>query len=255
MHTSINDTPNITNLISSQSTNLIGRQATYMIGNLRGMLKDRFKAARLHKMLNQEALAEKSGMSQQGINAIENGDSSRPRKLPALAGILGVSEEWLLFGTNPPEWFAGQSPGTRSEPITKPGRRAPILSWDHVSAINRNDLVEEAHQDPDTQWIYTSKTIGQHAFGLRVIGDSMTNPGGWPSIPEGALLLVDPEYPAKSGDLVIARASTDGQPTFKKLVIDAGVTFLKPLHPAYPAIQATAVEIIGTVRDAVIQLT
>jgi transcriptional regulator with XRE-family HTH domain len=51
--------------------------------------------------LSQEALADRVGMKQQGIDAIEQGRVKRPRLLRELARALATSEDWLLFRRGP----------------------------------------------------------------------------------------------------------------------------------------------------------
>lgn len=65
----------------------------------------------------------------------------------------------------------------------------------------------------------------------------MTNPNGSPSVPEGYIIIVDPCRQAENGDLIIARLEDSMDATFKKLVIDGGLRYLKPLNPAYPVIK------------------
>ena len=77
----------------------------------------------------------------------------------------------------------------------------------------------------------------------------MTSPHGT-SVPEGSLVLVDPDYPAIPGRLVAARVPNTDNVTIKKLTDDAGRLFLKPLNPAYPAVEADPTCIIGAVREA-----
>jgi transcriptional regulator with XRE-family HTH domain len=48
--------------------------------------------------LSQSQLAKACGMSQQGIDSIEQGSVARPRKLLEIANALQTSQEWLLFG-------------------------------------------------------------------------------------------------------------------------------------------------------------
>lgn len=78
----------------------------------------------------------------------------------------------------------------------------------------------------------------------------MTAPSGQkPSFPEGMFILVDPEQAAQSGDFCIA--VRDGMATFKKVIVDGWLTFLKPLNPQYPVIQFDAdCRLVGRVIDA-----
>ena len=69
------------------------------------------------------------------------------------------------------------------------------------------------------------------------------------SITEGMLILVEPDAEAANGSLVVAKI--EDQVTFKKLVIDAGKHYLKPLNPAYPVIECTQeLHIVGVVKEA-----
>lgn len=82
----------------------------------------------------------------------------------------------------------------------------------------------------------------------------MTAPVGL-SITEGMLILVDTEADAQSGKLVIAKLTESNEATFKKLIIDSGQKFLKPLNPAYPMIPINGnCKIVGVVVRAMVRL-
>ncbi|WP_277419617.1 LexA family protein, partial [Pseudomonas viridiflava] len=68
---------------------------------------------------------------------------------------------------------------------------------------------------------------------------SMTAPTGV-SVPEGMMILVDTEADVQPGKLVIAKLPASNEATFKKLVEDGGVRYLKPLNPAYRMIECGA---------------
>ncbi|MDS1324573.1 S24 family peptidase, partial [Klebsiella pneumoniae] len=100
------------------------------------------------------------------------------------------------------------------------------------------------------RWYDTTVECSEDSFWLDVRGDSMTSPAGL-SIPEGMAILVDPQVEAINGKLVVAKLDGDNEATFKKLVIDAGQRFLKPLNPQYPIIPINGnCRIIGVVVDA-----
>lgn len=78
----------------------------------------------------------------------------------------------------------------------------------------------------------------------------MTAPSGL-SIPEGTVILVDPEVEAVSGKLVVAKLESENEATFKKYVVDAGHRYLKPLNPQYSMIPINGnCRIVGVVVDA-----
>ena len=64
----------------------------------------------------------------------------------------------------------------------------------------------------------------------------MTAPTGT-SVPEGMMILVDTEADVKPGKLVIAKLPASNEATFKKLVEDGGIRYLKPLNPAYKMVE------------------
>ncbi|EGR1090072.1 LexA family transcriptional regulator, partial [Vibrio cholerae] len=76
---------------------------------------------------------------------------------------------------------------------------------------------------------------------------------GKKSIPEGAIIVVDPEMPYSSGSLVVACLDDSIEATFKQLVIDGDQRYLKPLNPQYPAIPINDnCTIVGVVKQAII---
>ncbi|MBG0542789.1 LexA family protein [Enterobacter hormaechei] len=124
----------------------------------------------------------------------------------------------------------------------------PVISW--VSAGQWMEAVEPYHRRAIDRWYDTTVHCSEDSFWLDVKGDSMTSPAGL-SIPEGAAILVDPEVEPRNGKLVVAKLEGDNEATFKKLVIDAGRRFLKPLNPAYPMLEVNGnCKIIGVVVDA-----
>lgn len=53
------------------------------------------------------------------------------------------------------------------------------------------------------------------------------------------------------GNFVVAKLTDDNEATFKKLIVDAAVKYLKPLNPAYRLIELNGnCKILGVVVDA-----
>ncbi|EHL4835928.1 LexA family transcriptional repressor, partial [Salmonella enterica] len=124
----------------------------------------------------------------------------------------------------------------------------PLISW--VSAGQWMEAVEPYHKRAIENWHDTTVDCSEDSFWLDVQGDSMTAPAGL-SIPEGMIILVDPEVEPRNGKLVVAKLEGENEATFKKLVMDAGRKFLKPLNPQYPMIEINGnCKIIGVVVDA-----
>lgn len=104
------------------------------------------------------------------------------------------------------------------------------------------------------QWYETTEKTSGRCFWLKVEGDSMTSPSGL-SIPDGAYVLVDTDRDHQNGSLVVAKLTDVNEATFKKLVIDAGQRYLKPLNPAYQMVPINGnCRIIGVVVDAKLKL-
>jgi SOS-response transcriptional repressor LexA len=114
-------------------------------------------------------------------------------------------------------------------------REVPLISW--VQAGEWRNLVDNFQPGDAERWVATYAKVSKHAFALRIIGDSMTNPSGAPSFPDGTIIIVDPERDAQPGKFVVVRQNSDTECTFKQLVRDSGKHYLKPLNPRYPLLE------------------
>lgn len=65
------------------------------------MLNERFKYARKNKRLSQQDVADGVGVAQNAVAKIESGKTKHPRNIEGYADFLGVTSQWLLFGSNP----------------------------------------------------------------------------------------------------------------------------------------------------------
>jgi SOS-response transcriptional repressor LexA len=100
-------------------------------------------------------------------------------------------------------------------------------------------------------WVETTVKVSKYSFALRVSGDSMTNPFGAPSLPEGFIVIVDPEIQAIHGSIVVARLENSSEAMIKQLIIDGPNRYLKPLNPNYRTIQINETCVIcGVVKRA-----
>jgi len=111
----------------------------------------------------------------------------------------------------------------------------PLISW--VQAGQWRDLEDNFQPGDAERWVVTYASVSKHAYALRILGDSMTNPNGAPSFPEGTIIIVDPEREAAPGKFVVVRQNSDTECTFKQLVRDGGRYYLKPLNPRYPILE------------------
>ncbi|MCG6228748.1 LexA family protein [Vibrio furnissii] len=128
----------------------------------------------------------------------------------------------------------------------------PVLS--SVQAGAWTEACEPYTLNEISEWYETTERTSERCFWLRVEGDSMTSATGV-SFPEGTMVLVDTERDHQNGSLVVAKLTDVNEATFKKLVIDAGQKYLRPLNPTYLPIAINGnCKIIGVVVDAKLKL-
>lgn len=203
---------------------------------------ERLREARRHAKLTQVELYERSGVPQQTIGNLETGATKTSRNIIALARACGVRAEWLA---------TGEGPMLETEPGPNIYARVPLISWVQAGAWRPRICGRLPGAGDD--FIPTTKRIGPRAFALRVRGDSMVNPHGRPSYPEGCIIVVDPDRAAQPGARVIARLPDQDEATFKQLVSDAGRLYLKPLNPLYPLLPVDQrTQIVGVVVQTIV---
>lgn len=200
---------------------------------------DRVKIKRLEMGLSQEELAIKSGTTQQSIVNVETGKTKSPRNLLDLAKALNVSPEYLKYG--------GDGSNVSYVGVKESKNHYPLVSW--VSAGCWLEAIEPYRKDDIDEWPETTVDASGGSFWLRVKGDSMTSPVGF-TVPEGMIILVDPEKDAVNGNLVVAKLENDNEATFKQYMVDAGRKYLKALNPHHPpTIINGNCRIVGVVVD------
>ena len=230
------------------------------------MLKDRIRSARHAKGLTQQELADKIGVKRASVTQWETGatKSIESTNLLAAAKALDVSPEWLSTGRGPRErlpvvgtigiaderYRPGQINDGSGHYLTNtkmPIRPVPVISW--VSAGQWADISDPYAPGVAEEWETTSKKVGEHAFALRVRGDSME-----PAIPDGATLIVDPEAEPRHRSIVIVRQNGDSEATCKRLIYEGDrPAYLQPDNTRYPVLQlAPDARIIGVVRQILI---
>ncbi|ATB82703.1 LexA family transcriptional regulator [Citrobacter freundii] len=202
----------------------------------------RIKALRRITKTSQKELGKFCGVSDVAVGYWEK-DINVPggESLAKLAKYFNTSIDYILYGTE----FEGNL-------ITKM-RRIPVISWVQAGQFTECKAAE-VFSEVD-KWVETSLRIGDSSFALEVKGDSMTNPNGLPTIPEGATVIVDPDAEPLNGKIVVARLDGTNEATVKKLVIDGPQKFLVPLNPRYPNISINGnCLIIGVVKGVQYEL-
>lgn len=181
-----------------------------------------------------ERLEDVPGLKQADISKIENGRHKSPEMHQApLADALGVSPAEIAKQVD--ELLGGATVSPQQKPPAAPSPSVvPLIGW--VRAGQWDEVNNPFDPEISEGTVQTGVKVSNRSFALRVKGDSMTNPAGWPTFPEGMEIVVDPKRQPESGDLVIAQLEDDEAATFKRLVRDAGTTLLVPLNPRYPTI-------------------
>ncbi len=226
----------------------------YFISCLESRAMNESLGQRLQRLRNaagksQAALAKLCGWSSQSrVGNYESGTREPTLgDIEVMAKALGVPYGVLLIG----EDFA-LSKGSISESsnvamIPQPAQMYsyPVVSW--VTAGTWSEAVQPFPDGFSDRYEVSDYKAKGPAFWLEVKGDSMTAQSA-PSVPEGSQILVDTEADVRPGKLVIAKLAGSNEATFKKLVEDGGIRYLKPLNPAYPTFQcAEDCRIIGVV--------
>ncbi|AZF46770.1 LexA family transcriptional regulator [Pseudomonas sp. R2-7-07] len=181
--------------------------------------------------------------SKQAVSKWLNADAiPEADSMAVLCSWLNVRREWLEYGVPPKKQsgysnvhhIAGGHESNVSE-VTQRFGKVPLISWVQAGAWCESNF--ELHDGES--WLSCPVPISESGYALKVMGDSMTNPGPGRSYPTGCIIFVDPEAETKTGDRVIARVPRTNEATFKVLVEDAGRQFLRPINPQYPIIDIT----------------
>jgi SOS-response transcriptional repressor LexA len=197
----------------------------------------RITAAREAAHLSKSELARRLGRSPSAVTQWESGET-RALKAESLIGIAretGVRAEWLETGKGPMRADAVDNV-TEAPPLRS---RVPLISW--TTAGTWADVEDWHPVGNGEEWVHTTARVGPNAFALRVVGDSME-----PRIPDGAIVILDPDRAHHHGTIVLAKRVLDQQATLKQLWFDGATPSLRPLNPRYPILDMPAdTRIIG----------
>jgi SOS-response transcriptional repressor LexA len=115
--------------------------------------------------------------------------------------------------------------------------------------------LENIDTDRISSWQQTTAKVSSSAFALRVEGKSMQNPNGNPTVPDGSIVIVEPDIEVTPGRIVVAKLPGSEEVTIKKLTRDGPTRYLESLNPDYKPIQIDeSCKIIGVVIQVIIDL-
>ncbi|EPL0394443.1 LexA family protein [Enterobacter ludwigii] len=216
-------------------------------------MNERIRARRKELKLTQAVLAKLVGVNRVTVTGWESGDyEPGGSNLQGLAAALKTNPQWIISGDGDPDCDE-----ILYKPTEKFGvKKIPILSW--VQAGEWTESGAPITEDDISEWIFTTASLSDEGFALRVRGDSMTNPNGAPSIPEGSFVVVDPDYGSPqevNGKIVVAQIVGSAEATLKKFVIDGPLKYLVPLNPNYRVMEVNGnCKIVGVVKQVVTDL-
>jgi SOS-response transcriptional repressor LexA len=128
--------------------------------------------------------------------------------------------------------------------------RVPLISW--KEAKNWHQIAYNYKPESAADLIPVTIKVSSFAFALRVYGDSMESAGGV-SFTEGAVIIIEPDQVPVSGSFVVVSVTHDRGATLKKLLIQGGKRYLKPLNARYPILEWTPTTmVLGVVKQMVV---
>ncbi|MGL6474841.1 LexA family protein [Aeromonas hydrophila] len=230
--------PNECELLVHHRSELKVHASAYSIERMVHKLKDRDTyAARLHFAADKKGLpvrgrgkilSDAIKVTPKAVSKYLNDEAiPTPENGRKLADFLGVSFVWLQLGESEVDGGQELAPVSASDI-----KMVPLISWVQAGEFCLSESPEFITEDA-TYYACPNPKAGPRTFALMVRGDSMTNPNGQRSYPEGTIIFVDPDHPPKSGLRVIA-CLEDGSCTFKELAEnEIGKSYLRALNPRY----------------------
>lgn len=202
-------------------------------------LGDRIREKRKAKGISGQQLGDVFGISRSSVSDWERGATRPdPDKLVRLAQALDTSVEYLLENNDGKQPIIPESARSPAHTVVdrnvagtdQPAGKLPVISWAQAGQwgekLNAKDLGDTV------EWV-TSPYPGE--FVLRVVGESMYNPGGDLSFRDGDLISVSKHREAEHRKLVIVQRRGEPVPTFKQYLIENdGSVLLHALNPSWP---------------------
>lgn len=200
-----------------------------------------------HGEINQNELARRTGVNQPTIKRILDNESIEPKdsNVGKLARYFGVSKSQMR-GEEPIVTESGHAVSGHAVRVGKtPYQPAspliqspevkicvPLISWD--TAAQWQEVVGNFKAGYAKEWLPPFSQMELGAFCLLVTGESMNNPMGKPSYPDGCIIYVHPQQSWEHKDCVIVRLPNVEHAVFKQIIKDESGAYLKPLNPAWP---------------------
>ncbi|MGV6478807.1 LexA family protein [Pantoea agglomerans] len=161
---------------------------------------------------------------------VNGGNNPSATHIPKLAKLLNVTETWLINGGS----YSQRS--NSSEIDQRPIQKIPLVSLSQAG--DWRNLMNQTNEF--SEWTTVTDDVSPHAFSVEMDNDSMAG-----LIPEGAIVIFDPNKPPKSGQIVLANVGNSA--VIKKLVIDGPSAYLAPVNSGYKTIELESLsQIVAT---------
>ena len=198
----------------------------------------RIRQRRKELKLTQKQIAHSVGCSRVSVTQWEIGDNyPSGAHLIILSKVLGCSTDWIMYGNlSSASSLNGDGAHGAKQGYNFPVLgRLPLISWYEVSDYMQ--ATEAYEQVTVIDYLPSMEVTGPKAFYVVMVGDSMlAPPGSSISLPEGTIILIDPDSTIVIGDFVAALV--DGSMVVKKYVQDGSHFYLMPLNVSYSSILA-----------------
>jgi SOS-response transcriptional repressor LexA len=194
----------------------------------------------------QGALGKIAGVSDVTVGYWEK-DLNKPSRDPlkALSVFFNVSENYILYGDD-----------TVVETLPDYSiKKIPLISW--VQAGTWSDVGQAATLDDVQEWVTVDDNISKSAFALRIKGDSMERKNGGKSIPDGSVIIVEPEFDPvlMNGRVAVAVLEGSNEATVKEFRVDGPNRYLVPWNDRYEIIKVNGnCRLVGYVKKVIIDL-
>lgn len=211
---------------------------------VRATLADRIEQRMRELDVTQEDIANEVGTSQTTISRICRGETQRSKHIPKIAKMLGVSEQWLLFGDNGNADYKCEVETWANTDSLPSGMVAiPFYKEVEASAGNGSVVIKEDSQGR-VLWFarsfFDKKGVSPNGvIALTIRGNSMEphyKNGGTITISRDKTKVIDGELYA---------INYNGELFFKRLIRKPpNSLILKSDNPEYPEIEALIQDVI-----------
>lgn len=214
----------------------------------------RVKKARMVRGFTMSELARGAQTTPATISKIESGKilECRSGLMGRIATFLGSTFEWLEYGQETSAIIIKRGKNqTVIENLPDSnliGSYVPLYTWDSLKIkILSLDKIKQL----DTPFV---QLIGQgsfYTFAVQLDGISMLSRDiGSRCFEPGEILYFDPEKELFDGCFVCAKIDEETPALFRQYIFDCGKEWLRPLNPAFPAIEFTnKTKILGVLTD------